>query len=243
MSSELDDRERRELRLRARAATLEAIRALGGEAHRSDIVRHALTEGAFTARELAAPPPPAAAAKYARMVEYELSWALTNLKRDALLENPARSVWRLAGAALQPPERVLDEPVYVDRREELERMSYREYLRTPEWRQTRAAALLRAGDACSLDVTHTTDLEVHHRDERGYERRGRELAADLVVLCHDCHMLHHKVHGRPGRAQATPAAAPRSAARSDRPPAVSVTTAPAPTAPKRQSLLRRLLAP
>ena len=106
---------------------------------------------------------------------------------------------------MEPPELALDEPVYVERLEELERMDYREYLRTPEWRQIRAAALVRAGNCCSLDVTHTDDLEVHHRDNGAYARRGRELASDLIVLCHACHRLHHKANGRPGR---LPAARP-----------------------------------
>jgi len=115
MSHELDARERRAVRFKARAAALDALRALDGEAERRAIIQRALADGGFTRRELAAPPPPAAAVKFASMVDYQLSWALTNLKRDGLLENPARSVWRLAGAALQTPEPALDEPVYVDR--------------------------------------------------------------------------------------------------------------------------------
>lgn len=184
------------LRRKARAATLQAVRTLGGEAGRSDICERALADGGFTPRELAAPPPQAAAAKFSRFVDYQLSWTLTNLKRDGLVENPSRGVWRLAGAAREAPAPASAEPVFVDRAQELGRMSYREYLRTPEWRRTRAAALERAGYCCSLDVTHTEDLEVHHRT---YERFGRELARDLVVLCHACHALHHKEFGRPGR--------------------------------------------
>lgn len=243
MSHELDARERRAVRFKASAATLDAVRALGGEAERRAIVERALADGGFTRRELAAPPPPAAAVKFASMVDYQLSWALTNLKRDGLLENPARSVWRLAGAALEPPELALDEPVYADRLEELQRMDYREYLRTPEWRLIRAAALLRAGDCCALDVTHTTDLEVHHRDNGAYARRGRELASDLIVLCHACHRLHHKANGRPGRvlaARPKPPAAPRS---DDRPAVDAATPARAGARPQHRSLLRRLLAP
>ncbi len=92
-------------------------------------------------------------------------------------------------------ERLVDlhASVTADRLAELHSMPYQFYLRTPEWRRTRAAALVRAGYACSLDVTHTRDLEVHHRT---YERLGEELATDLVVLCHSCHQLHHHVDGR-----------------------------------------------
>ena len=110
MSSELDAREQRAVRFKASAATLDALRALGGEAERRAIIQRALADGGFTRRELAAPPPPAAAVKFACMVDYELSWALTNLKRDGLLENPARSVWRLAGAALEAPSRAPARP-------------------------------------------------------------------------------------------------------------------------------------
>ena len=243
MSSELDARERRAVRFKARAATLHAVRALGGEAERRAIVQRALADGGFTRREIAAPPPPAAAVKFASMVDYQLSWALTNLKRDGLLENPARSVWRFAGAALEAPEPALDEPVYVDRLEELERMDYREYLRTPEWRQIRAAALVRAGTCCSLDVTHTEDLEVHHRDYGAYARRGRELASDLIVLCRACHRLHHKANGRPGRLPGLRPSAPAAPRADDRTAVHAGATSPAPARPQHRSFLRRLLAP
>jgi restriction endonuclease Mrr len=235
VSADLDDGERRELRRKTKAATLEAIETLGGEARRSAIRDRTLADGAFTPRELAAPPPEAAAAKFDRLVDHDLAWALTNLKRDGLVENPSRSVWRLAGAALEAPATAVDEPVFVDRLQELGRRTYREYLRTPEWRVTRAAALLRAGRCCSLDVTHSSDLEVHHRT---YERLGRELASDLVVLCHECHALHHKQFGRPRRdpgaaIRRAPAPAPAQMA----PPATPAAAAPPLRA---RSLLKRL---
>jgi len=224
MGTELDDRERRELRRKAKAATMQALRALGGEGLRSAISERALADGGFTPRELAATPPEAAAAKFERLADYELSWTLTNLKRDGLVENPSRGVWRLAGAAREAPVLASAEPVFVDRADELRRMAYREYLRTPEWRKTRAAAIERAGHSCSLDVTHGDDLEVHHRT---YERLGQELVADLVALCHACHALHHKEFGRPGP-------------RPSRPTATAPAGSPAPAARERPSLLRRL---
>ncbi|MDP1846462.1 MAG: winged helix-turn-helix domain-containing protein [Solirubrobacteraceae bacterium] len=219
MSTDLDERERRELRHKVNAATLDALRALGGEARRSDIHQRALADGGFTPRQLTAPPPASAGDKFARLIDHQLAWALTNLKRDGLVENPCRSVWRLAGAAREAPSPACEESVFVDRLDELRRMPYRDYLRTPEWRVTRAATLERAGHSCSLDVTHTDALEVHHRT---YERRGRELASDLVVLCHACHLVHHKQFGRPGRrpdkrgdvATARPAASAQPASRS-----------------------------
>jgi restriction endonuclease Mrr len=175
---------------------LDALRALEGDARREVILKRALADGGFSSRELAAPPPDSASEKYARLVDHDLSWALTNLKRDGLVENPRWGTWRLTESALQPEETAVDEPVTVERLAELNAMPYRLYLRTPEWRRTRAAALLRAGNACSLDVTHTEGLEVHHRT---YERLGAELITDLVVLCHACHRLHHMENGRPRR--------------------------------------------
>jgi 5-methylcytosine-specific restriction endonuclease McrA len=193
---QLGDDERRALRQKAREATLDGLRALGGEARRGAVREHALRHGGFTERELAAAAPEAAGGKYATLVEHNLAWALTQLKRDGLVENPRRGVWRLAGAALEPVEPLVGSRAAPDRLVELNTMAYREYLRTPEWRQVRAAALLRAGNACALDTTHTEDLEVHHRT---YERRGAELPTDVIVLCRECHRVHHAAFGRPAR--------------------------------------------
>lgn len=234
MNLDLDDAERRQLRLKTRTATLEALGSLGGEARRGAICERALADGGFTPRELAAPGPESAAGKFARMVDYQLNWALTNLKRDGLVENPRWSVWRLAGAALETSPPAIDDETAPDRLTQLRSMSYREYLRTPEWRRTRAAAILRAGGCCSLDVTHTDGLEVHHRT---YERLGEELASDLTVLCRACHRLHHKEHGRPRR-QPTPPPRRRPAPFE---PGVAARLIAEATAQRRPSLLRRLL--
>ncbi len=192
----LNEAERRTLRQKARTATLCGLWALGGEAQRKPLLDWALAHGGFTPRELAAPSPEKAAEQYLRLVNYYLSWALTNLKRDGLLENPKWSTWKLTGSALTATAKPIAAAVDAKRLAELRAMPYQQYLRTPEWRQTRAAALLRAGNACSLDVTHTEDLEVHHRT---YERRGAELMTDLAVLCNSCHQLHHKEYGRSRR--------------------------------------------
>lgn len=200
---ELDGDERRLLRFKAREATLDALRELGGEAKRRAILDHVRENAGFTERELAAAPPEAAGEKYATLVEHTLSWTLTNLRRDGLVENPRWAVWRLAGAAREPVGPLVAFP--PDRAERLRTMPYPAYLRTPEWRQVRAAALLRAGHACALDATHTERLEVHHRT---YERRGAELPADVTVLCHACHQVHHEVFGRPHREEGAPAVAP-----------------------------------
>jgi restriction endonuclease Mrr len=216
--------------LKARAATLASLRTLGGTASREAIRQRARADGGFTPQELAATAPASAAGKYADLLDHQLSWALTDLKRDGLVQNPARGIWALAGAALERPEPAARASAPASRLRELQLMSYRDYLRTPEWRQTRAAALERAGHCCSLDVTHTEDLEAHHRT---YERLGHELASDLVVLCRKCHRLHHREHGRPRRPASAP---PLSAA----PPMTAARTAWN-THPRKASLLHRLL--
>lgn len=228
MSVELELEERRELRRKARLAVLAALRSVGGEGKRAELLSRALLEGGFTERELAAPAPEKHRDKYSRHLDYELAWTFTNLKRDGLISNPRWGVWALAGAAAEPPT-LMVEPATRDRLGELRAMPYREYLRTPEWRATRAAALARAGFACALDSSHTQNLEVHHRT---YERLGQEIEADLTVLCEPCHDLHHKVNGRPKRERG-------ARTRSVPPPNVARphTSAPA----ERPSLLKRLL--
>jgi restriction endonuclease Mrr len=196
MTTDLNEAERRTLRQKARTATLDGLRALGGEAQRKPLLGWALAHGGFTPRELAAPSPERAAEQHPRLVDYYLSWALTNLKRDGLVENPKWSTWKLTGSALTATAKPVAAAVDAERLAELRAMPYQQYLRTPEWRQTKAVALLHAGNACSLDVTHTEGLEVHHRT---YERLGAELVSDLAVLCCSCHQLHHKEYGRPRR--------------------------------------------
>lgn len=100
MAKDLDEAERRALRQKARTATLEGLRALGGKARRKAIEDWALAHGGFTPRELAAPRPERAPDKYTSLVEHELAWTLTNLKRDGLVENPKWSTWKLTGSAL-----------------------------------------------------------------------------------------------------------------------------------------------
>ncbi len=211
MTVALDESERRVLRHKARTATLGALQALGGEARRDAIREWALVHGGFTPREMAALPPESALEKYPSLVDHDLSWALTNLKHDGLVENPTRSIWRSTTVADAPAASAVEEPVDAGRIAELCAMPYPLYLRTSEWRRTRAAALVRAGNACSLDVTHTEGLEVHHRT---YERLGEELVTDLTVLCHSCHQLHHTANGRPRKERSRASASPRVATES-----------------------------
>ena len=73
------------------------------------------------------------------------------------------------------------------RERKLRTMPYREYLLTPEWQERRKAALKRAGYKCQV-CNRSRQLHTHHRT---YERRGVELARDLIVLCDECHALYH----------------------------------------------------
>ena len=74
------------------------------------------------------------------------------------------------------------------RRRELRAMSYSDYLRSPEWRQVRWTALHEGGHRCRL-CPEVHGLEVHH--PHGYECRGAETSADVVVLCDACHNREH----------------------------------------------------
>ncbi len=70
----------------------------------------------------------------------------------------------------------------------LKAMPYEEYLRTPEWRATREAALKRALYRCQVCNDDKKTLSAHHRT---YERRGCERPEDLFVLCESCHARTH----------------------------------------------------
>lgn len=203
MSAPLNLDERRTLHDKAHRAILTALRALGGEARREAIITRALADGDFTARELGQPAPEGSTTPYSGLVECKLSFALGDLKRSGLLNNPTRGTWTLAGAATEKPRRAAEEQIDSARLAELRSMPYKQYLRTPEWQRTRAGALERANYRCSLDVTHSDGLDVHHNT---YERLGAELETDVIVLCHSCHHLHHKANGRPSRARSLPAA-------------------------------------
>ena len=74
------------------------------------------------------------------------------------------------------------------RQVDLRTMPYRDYLQTEEWQVRRRAALKRAAYRCQV-CDRSGRLHVHHRT---YERRGAELARDLIVLCAECHRIYHE---------------------------------------------------
>lgn len=81
-------------------------------------------------------------------------------------------------------------------------VKYEEYLRSPEWRERRTAAIKRAGGKCEdCREEHRTRgtisghmvwpaKEVHHLN---YERLGNERPEDLVALCERHHLTRHGV--------------------------------------------------
>ena len=74
----------------------------------------------------------------------------------------------------------------MDRQREERQAEYAEYLRSPEWRQRRAARLYLDGWRCQARLSGCTDraTEVHHLT---YQHVGNEPLFDLVSVCGPCH--------------------------------------------------------
>lgn len=89
------------------------------------------------------------------------------------------------------------------------RFDYRAYLATPEWWARRDERVRAAGGRCQVCYSDRR-LNCHHRT---YERIGRELPEDLIVLCEACHSLFHR-NGRLARV-------PRRVSEGLQPPKVS----------------------
>lgn len=117
-----------DLRLKVRRSVLEAMREMGGAGQRHDILGRALSIGSFTHRELEAEPAKHSRPKYSRLIDHDLSWALTDLKRDGLATNPTKGIWRLTANALMEPETPLAQAGARERLAELRLMPYDEYL-------------------------------------------------------------------------------------------------------------------
>lgn len=77
-------------------------------------------------------------------------------------------------------------------------LSYRAYLASPHWRDTRmrffgseyAARTVQGELCCELCRASNVRLSVHHRI---YDRLGKEWLADLVSVCDRCHRA---IHGK-----------------------------------------------
>lgn len=63
---------------------------------------------------------------------------------------------------------------------------YQEYLKSDHWKKIsrQAIGIKKRCQQCAFPY----ELNVHHQN---YERLGRELITDLIVLCRACHARHH----------------------------------------------------
>ena len=73
--------------------------------------------------------------------------------------------------------------------EKSSRANYREYLKSPEWRQKRTQKL-RAADYRCERCGSAINLSIHHVS---YDHLGHEPFDDLVCLCRTCHA---EIHGK-----------------------------------------------
>ena len=102
-----------------------------------------------------------------------------------------------------PTKNILDDPKYntilsekqwniptIDK----DYIDYNDYVQSDEWHQSfpRMLTLTLDDNKCRM-CGDDYKLEVHHIT---YENLGKELAADLVTLCHDCHTYTHKIAGK-----------------------------------------------
>lgn len=71
----------------------------------------------------------------------------------------------------------------------LQRLSYREYLKTPHWIATSARIKKRDGYRCR-DCSSRKKLNVHHKTYLSL--RGQERDNDLLTLCRRCHIARHR---------------------------------------------------
>ncbi len=76
----------------------------------------------------------------------------------------------------------------------IQRMPYKDFLKTPYWKAIREKKLRDAGFKCQLCGRSGVSLKVHHNTYKnhGYEHRFNVMEEDLIVLCDECHK---KIHG------------------------------------------------
>lgn len=73
--------------------------------------------------------------------------------------------------------------------EQKQKVDYREYIQSPEWRIKATGCKERYGNRCAV-CNAKGGLDAHHRT---YERLGDEDPSDLIALCRECH---DSFHGR-----------------------------------------------
>ncbi len=72
------------------------------------------------------------------------------------------------------------------------KLSYKDYLKTDYWQETRQLAINRENGRCQLCNNKAVCLHVHHKtyEHLGYEE---EFLSDLTVLCKSCHEKFHDI--------------------------------------------------
>lgn len=112
---------------------------------------------------------------------------------------------------------------------------YAEYLQSPHWQLTRAAALERACHRCQL-CNSSKRLQVHHRT---YVRLGNEDPTDLTVLCRGCHEKHHGIEKEPRKPKASARKMAKKAQREAARQAIldTIRNAPAPLRPTQVAVM------
>lgn len=74
------------------------------------------------------------------------------------------------------------------------RRRYKNYLKSPAWKNKRAQVIFRDAGQCratrgGVPCGSRDGLEVHHLT---YARFGKEPLGDLITLCHHCHKAIHQ---------------------------------------------------
>lgn len=82
-------------------------------------------------------------------------------------------------------------PFYKQIKFKISFKTYKEYLKTIEWKEKRKICLKKANYKCQLCNSKKQPFQVHHRT---YENIGNELENnDLIVLCKECHKKFHNI--------------------------------------------------
>lgn len=61
---------------------------------------------------------------------------------------------------------------------------YTEYMQSRRWQERKRRLFKKRGYTCEMCGASGLPLDVHHKN---YDRLGRELDDDLLIVCKDCH--------------------------------------------------------
>lgn len=71
-------------------------------------------------------------------------------------------------------------------------IDYQSYLNSERWIKKSNDAKKRSGYRCQLCNKSSKDIQLHAH-HRTYERLGKELDTDIIVLCSECHRKFHNI--------------------------------------------------